>query len=86
MAHCIQLDMECAAICYTAGQLIGLNSEKSMDICRICADIYEACGEECGRHDTEHCQRCAKVCQEWPQNVGNGCVKATGSTHVTELR
>ena len=40
MAKCIQLDMECAAICYAAAQLMSLGSEKAKDICRICADIY----------------------------------------------
>lgn len=64
MARCIQLDMECAAICYAAAQLMSLGSNKAKDICHICADICEACGEECGKHETEHCQECAKECKQ----------------------
>ncbi len=64
MARCIQLDMECAAVCYASAQLMSLQSSRAMDICRICADICEACGAECGKHHTEHCQECARVCKE----------------------
>jgi len=57
MAKCIQLDMECAALCYTAAQLMSLGSSKSKEICNICADICEACGNECGKHThSKHCQ------------------------------
>jgi hypothetical protein len=63
MAKCIQLDMECAAICYAAAQLMSVGSEKAKDICRICADVCEACGEECGKHDHKHCQECAEACR-----------------------
>ena len=64
MARCIQLDMECAAICTAAAQLMSLGSEKAKDICGICAGICEACGEECGKHGSEHCQECAKTCRK----------------------
>ena len=41
MSLCIQLDMECAAICFAAAQLMSLASEKANEICKICADICE---------------------------------------------
>ncbi len=62
MAKCIQLDMECAAICYASAQLMSLGSSFANDICRICADICEACAKECSRHEADHCQRCAVEC------------------------
>ena len=62
MARCIQLDMECAAICYASAQLMSLGSEQAKKVCSICADICEACGKECGQHDTEHCAECADAC------------------------
>jgi hypothetical protein len=62
MARCIQLDMECAAICYAAAQLMSLGSSKAEEFCRICADICEECGNECGKHKTQHCQECAEMC------------------------
>jgi len=64
MAKCIQLDMECAAICYAAAQLMSVGSEKAKEICSICADIFEACGNECGKHQSEHCQECSKACKQ----------------------
>ncbi|HNP21719.1 MAG TPA: four-helix bundle copper-binding protein [Panacibacter sp.] len=30
--------------------------------CRLCADICEACANECAKHDTDHCRECATVC------------------------
>jgi hypothetical protein len=64
MARCIQLDMECAAICYSAAQLMALGSERALEVCRICADLCEACSEECRRHPMDHCQECGKVCTQ----------------------
>ena len=64
MARCIQLDMECAVNCYAAAQLMSLGSEKAKDICRMCADICEKCGNECARHKTGHCQECAQACKQ----------------------
>jgi hypothetical protein len=64
MARCIQLDMQCSAICFAAAQLMSLGSDKSKQICEICAEICEACGKECEKHQNEHCQQCAKMCLE----------------------
>ncbi len=63
MARCIQLDMECAAICYAAAQMMSLGSDKAKELCRICADLCEACGTECGGHENKHCQECARLCK-----------------------
>jgi hypothetical protein len=64
MARCIELDMQCAAICYASAQLMSLGSDKANEVCRICAGICDACGEECGKHHNEHCKECAKACRE----------------------
>ncbi len=64
MAGCIQLDMECAALCYAAAQLMSLGSSKAKEFCKLCADICEQCGAECSKHQTEHCQECAQACKE----------------------
>ena len=64
MAKCIQLDMECAAICYAAAQLMSLGSDKAKELCKICGDICETCGNECGKHQTEHCQECFQACKQ----------------------
>ncbi len=62
MAKCIKLDMECAAICYATAQLMNLGSEFAGDLCRICAEICDACAKECAKHEADHCQRCAVEC------------------------
>jgi hypothetical protein len=64
MAKCIQLDMECAALCYSSAQLMSLGSSMAKELCRLCADACEACGAECGRHKHDHCQECARICKE----------------------
>ncbi len=73
MAECIRLDMECAAICYAAAQLMSLGSSKAMDICRICADMCEQCGAECAKHagHSKHCAECAAACQECAEECMN---------------
>ena len=63
MARCIQLDMECAAICYAAAQLMSLGSEEATALCAVCARVCEACGDECSKHKhMEHCLECAEAC------------------------
>ena len=63
MARCIQLDMECAAICYAAAQVMSMGGQTAEQLCRLCADICQACGDECRRHEhMEHCRECADAC------------------------
>jgi hypothetical protein len=62
MRKCIQLDMECAAICYAAARIMSLNSDHAVEICSICASICDECGKECRKHDHDHCQECARLC------------------------
>jgi hypothetical protein len=64
MRRCIQLDMECAAVCYAAAQLMSLGSEKAQDMCKLCATICATCANECSHHDNEHCRECAETCRE----------------------
>jgi hypothetical protein len=64
LAKCIQLDMECSAICYAAAQLMSLNSSHAKALCRLCAEICEECGRECSKHDHEHCRVCADMCKK----------------------
>ncbi len=59
MGKCIRLDIECAVICYAAAQLMSLCSDKTKTLCKICADLCDACVSECMKHDNEHCKECA---------------------------
>jgi len=62
MADCIRLDRECADMCAFAAKAMQTNSPFAEKICQLCADICEACGNECKKHDHGHCQRCAEAC------------------------
>ncbi|WP_240663470.1 four-helix bundle copper-binding protein [Mucilaginibacter limnophilus] len=42
---------------------MSLGSPQAKEVCAICAEICEACGNECGKHQTEHCQECARICK-----------------------
>jgi len=64
MAKCIELDMECAAICTAAAQLMSLGSDKAREVCSICAFLCKTCADECGKHSHLHCQECAAACRE----------------------
>lgn len=62
MSKCIQLAMECSTICYATAQLMNFNSDKVKEIAKLCADMCDACAEECGKHDNDHCRECAEAC------------------------
>jgi hypothetical protein len=62
MTACIELDMECAVICYASAQLMSLGSDRAKSVCALCAEICRACAEECEKHQNEHCQECARLC------------------------
>lgn len=59
MARCIALDIDCAAICQLAMAAMARGSEYATAICRLCADICQACGDEFAMHKAQHRQDCA---------------------------
>ncbi len=63
MGNCIQTDMECAALCYAAAQVMSIGGQNAAALCKLCADACEACAAECGNHETEHCKECAEACR-----------------------
>ena|SRR5687768_242617 len=62
MLRCIELDHQCAAICSLAVDAMARNSEFAKAICKLCAEICEACGKECMKHNNDHCRSCADAC------------------------
>jgi len=65
MAECIRLDVDCAEICWAAASYESRGSQFAHDICRVCAEICDACGAECEKHagHMEHCRTCAEACR-----------------------
>jgi hypothetical protein len=64
MVRCIALDIDCAQVCRLASAYMARNSEQAAAVCRFCADVCEACGQECAKHAHAHCQACAQACQQ----------------------
>ncbi|KAF1680275.1 four-helix bundle copper-binding protein [Bacillus sp. SKDU12] len=62
LSGCIRLDRECADICALAVKAMQTDSPFVKEICALCADICEACGTECEKHEHDHCQACAMSC------------------------
>lgn len=63
MSRCIELDINCAAICRLAAGYMARGSDLAATVCNACAEVCEACADECARHDEDHCQRCAEACK-----------------------
>ncbi|HKQ30437.1 MAG TPA: four-helix bundle copper-binding protein [Burkholderiales bacterium] len=62
MTRCIRLNMDCAAACRLAAGFMARDSELASTVCRLCAEICDACGMECASHKPSHCQQCAQAC------------------------
>lgn len=64
MTRCIELDRECADICRLTASILTRDSENKESYLKLCAEICDACGDECGKHDNDHCRKCSKMCKE----------------------
>lgn len=64
MVPCIRLDRDCAKICQITAAYVASNSPHAAHIMGECIEIVTKCGEECGKHQHDHCQLCAKACRE----------------------
>ncbi|WP_368503348.1 four-helix bundle copper-binding protein [Alkalihalophilus sp. As8PL] len=62
MRDCIRLDRECADICGYFEQALGRGTPYVKELASLCAKICEDCGNECKKHDHDHCQNCAEAC------------------------
>jgi hypothetical protein len=63
MAECIRLDLDCADICRMAAAYMARGSDFAHALCALCADVCDACGDECAKHAHDHCQACAEACR-----------------------
>ncbi|MEX1042855.1 MAG: four-helix bundle copper-binding protein [Pirellulaceae bacterium] len=67
MVECIRLDGDCSAMCWMAAKFMSRDSEFALQFCGLCAEVCEACGAECGKHDHDHCRKCAEACRRCAQ-------------------
>ena len=63
LVRCIELDRTCADMCRMAAVFMSRGSEFAESFCALCAEVCQACGDECENHKhMEHCQECAYIC------------------------
>ncbi len=64
LTKCIQLERECAEMCFSTARIMALGSDYAGDVCDICAEYCLRCAEECDKHShMEHCLKCAETCR-----------------------
>ncbi len=65
LSTCIKLDLDCADICKVTATLLARDSVHGKHLLKECAEICNACAEECEKHahHHEHCKRCAEACR-----------------------
>src|SRR4051812_9726365 len=65
LARCIQFDMDCADMCRLTMAYMGRDSELVNLVCQTCAQVCEACADECAQHNAmEHCEACEEACRQ----------------------
>ncbi len=69
--HCIQVLRDCADICALSAQWMSRGSTFAPQLCRLCADICDACAAECASFQDQHCQDCATFCRECANECRN---------------
>ena len=62
-ADCVRLCRDAAGFSWQAATFISRDSSFVDEVCRLGADICEACAAECDKHDREFCQLCADACR-----------------------
>ena len=70
--RCIQLNHECAIICFAAANMLSSGNEWIGALYQECAEICDACAEECEKHaQMEHCKKCAETCIKCAEECRN---------------
>lgn len=71
MADCIRTDIACADVCSTALKLVTSHSQFTSSYLKMCAEVCNACADECSKHDHQHCQECAEACRKCAEACDN---------------
>jgi hypothetical protein len=73
LVRCIRLNLDCADVCATTGNVLSRQTAFEPALARAvvqaCAEACRVCAEECERHaeHMEHCRVCAESCRECEQ-------------------
>lgn len=68
MDQCVRTCLDCSDICAASARVAtrrtGSNREVLVSQLLACIRACEVCLAECGKHDHDHCRRCAQMCRE----------------------
>ena len=73
LVRCIRLNLDCADVCATTGNVLSRQTAfepaLAKAVVRACAEACRVCGDECDGHadHMEHCRVCAESCRECEQ-------------------
>lgn|SRR5690554_817652 len=73
LRKCIRLNLDCADICVTTGNVLSRHTAYDANLTRsmlqTCATVCNSCGDECAAHAEmhEHCRVCADSCRRCEQ-------------------
>ena len=77
LARCIRLDLDCADIYFTTGNILSRQTAFEPEMARVtlqaCSQACRLCGEECEQHaeHMEHCRVCAEACRRCESACNN---------------
>jgi len=74
MERCARLCRDVADVTSLHARFMARGSDYSHHFARACAEVCEACADECEQHDVDHCQVTAEVlreCAESCQTMAN---------------
>lgn len=69
MIECIRLCEDVSELGETLLTLVPRNSRYAQSVLQTFEQAVQACGQECGRHQTNHCQECAEVLGRTAQSL-----------------
>ncbi len=64
MVDCIRTDRVCAEVCSTLSQVLATKYDDVEGLVEYCKKICQACADECGKHEAQHCKDCAQACRD----------------------
>lgn len=86
MRRCIRLCMDCADVCETTYRVASRRTDENRQLIRTvlatCIHACEICEEECAKHDTAHCRRCAQMCRECAEDCRRALEELNDEVHA----
>ncbi|MDY7021073.1 MAG: four-helix bundle copper-binding protein [Cyanobacteriota bacterium] len=63
MIKCARICLDTGETCRSLAILMVRGSYFIAPLAKACAEICDACANECEKHDMDHCKKCAEACR-----------------------